>query len=175
MKSTILTSTELKSLYRVAVEKHPQCIMPLALQAHAGLRDNEVSRLELNDIDFDERRIYIRASQSKTGRLGVIEDIPDAVWSWLEYCRVNGLFAVPANWQRHHRRLFKAAGLEPEGRGILRHSFACHLYGLTYEPEKIAGLMGWAISIFHWAKGNLGVSTRQNAESYFSVMPPRQE
>jgi integrase len=171
MKTTILTSTQLKALYSAALKTDPQLIMPIALQAHAGLREMEISSLEYDDIDFNERCITIRPSTSKTNCGRVIKRLPEAVWSWLDYCKANDLLAVPNNWQRRRRALAEAAGIHSR-RDILRLSFASHLYTLIDWPNEITSVLGWELLTINTLRMHFVAPTKQQAKAYFSVMAP---
>ena len=117
----------------------------LMLLITLGVRDSEVCKLRLDDIDWDKGEIIIRGKGSET-RFPLFQDLGAALTDYLQHgrpkCSSNFLFTRVKPSQNTSRDAFqlchvkhivrdtlKRAGLNPEKKGthLLRHSFATQL------------------------------------------------
>lgn len=102
----ILTPFEAKTLLRAAEKFHPDCVAPIAIALFAGLRQQELVRLEPHDIT--EEGITVPALASKTKRRRYIH-MTEPLASWLKAYPTNEA-VCPPNWGRKQRALRRHAG-----------------------------------------------------------------
>jgi integrase len=113
----------------------------LAIGAFAGLRPEEINKLQWEDLDFHERTIRVNASAAKTRKKRFAE-ISDNLRAWLEpYAGRTGPVAAP-NLQKLRRATMRAAGIEKWPPDVLRHSFASAHYAFHRDPARTAVIMG---------------------------------
>jgi integrase len=113
----------------------------LAIGAFAGLRPEEINKLQWEDLDFHERTIRVNASAAKTRKKRFAE-ISDNLLAWLQaYAGGTGSVA-PRNLQKLRRATMKAAKIEKWPPDVLRHSFASAHYCFHRDPARTAVIMG---------------------------------
>lgn len=130
----ILTPEEISGIMNSA-RKHEggNCLAAVGMMFYAGIRPHEVARLTWEQVDLDNRAIYIQPRHSKTdGARKVSIHAP-----LLRILRVKqgaaNSFISPANWLKHWRILRQKAGWRGPHRwhpDALRHTFAS--YHLSY-------------------------------------------
>jgi integrase/recombinase XerD len=113
----------------------------LMLLIRLGLRRSEVSKLTLNDLDWDKSEIIIRGKGS-VSRFPISQELGEALADYLRrarpFCLCNSLFVrsykpfigfVPEHISRIVRLSLQRASLNPRHKGphLLRHSFATNL------------------------------------------------
>jgi integrase len=119
----------------------PEYLPVLAIGAFAGLRPEEINKLQWEDLDFHERTICVNASASKTRKKRFAE-ISDNLAAWLEpYADRSGLVAPP-NLQKLRRATMKAANILKWPPDILRHSYASAHFAFHRDPARTAVAMG---------------------------------
>jgi integrase len=113
----------------------------LAIGAFAGLRPEEIKKLQWEDLDFRERMIRVNASAAKTRKKRFAE-ISDNLCAWLEpYAGCTGPVAPP-NLQKLRRATMTAAKIKKWPPDVLRHSFASAHYAFHRDPARTAVIMG---------------------------------
>jgi integrase len=128
-------------LTTLLVAAPPEYLPVLAIGAFAGLRPEEINKLQWEDLDFQERTIRVNASAAKTRKKRFAE-IPDNLRAWLEpYAGRTGPVAPP-NLQKLRRATMKAAKIEKWPQDVLRHSFATAHYAFHRNPARTAVIMG---------------------------------
>ena len=119
----------------------PEYLPVLVTGAFAGLRPEEINKLQWEDLDFHERTIRVNASAAKTRKKRFAE-ISDNLQAWLEpYAGRTGPVAPP-NLQKLRRATMKAAKIEKWPQDVLRHSFASAHYAFHRDPARTAVIMG---------------------------------
>lgn len=164
----ILTAQDLTKLFATAIVEDADLVPFLAFQALAGLRQVEALNLVVDDLDFDNRCIVVRCD--RTGRNRIINQIPDAVWGWLEYSHVQEKgfpWRPSSSFGRRLLRVFRKAGVMQPTK-CLRYSFGCHLHAQLRDIGQISNVMGANISN---VSGMWVPSDSEEAKSYFSVNP----
>jgi integrase/recombinase XerD len=113
----------------------------LAIGAFAGLRPEEINKLQWEDLDFHERTIRVNASAAKTRKKRFAE-VSDNLAGWLEpYAGRCGL-VVPPNLQKLRRATMKSANVGTWPPDVLRHSFASAHYAFHRDPGRTAMTLG---------------------------------
>ena len=119
----------------------PEYLPVVAIGAFAGLRPEEINKLQWEDLDFHERTIRVNASAAKTRKKRFAE-ISDNLCAWLApYAGRSGPVA-PRNLQKLRRATMKAANIGKWPPDVLRHSFASAHYAFHRDPARTAVIMG---------------------------------
>ncbi len=126
-----LSLPELKRLLSTAQQKrHASCLPALALMLYAGVRPEEVTRLEWNHIDDDEHEINIPPRHSKTGggrRIAICPALQQILSRWRQNASTTPLTRIcPPNWKARWKRLRIRAGFHHWVPDVLRHTFASY-------------------------------------------------
>jgi integrase len=101
----------IEQLTRLLLAASPEYLPVLAIAAFAGLRQEEITKLKWEDLDFDERTIRVNASAAKTRKKRLAE-ISDNLKAWLQpYAGRTGPVAPP-NLQKLRRATMKLAKIE---------------------------------------------------------------
>lgn len=120
----ILSVEQLSRMLEIA---DPDLLPVVAIGAFAGLRTDEIMRLDWADINFQEG--FIKVNSSKHGGERHV-DITETLRAWIGgLCKVSGPIK-PTNFRKRIDALRKAAGITPWPNNGLRHSFAS--YHLAY-------------------------------------------
>src|SRR5215510_10135195 len=97
-----------EQLTKLLAASPPEYLPVLAIGAFAGLRPEEINKLQWEDLDFHERTIRVNASAAKTRRKRFAE-ISGNLCTWLQtYVGRTGPVAPP-NLQKLRRATMKAA------------------------------------------------------------------
>ena len=163
----IFEPAEFTALLAAADEAFRPC---LALQGLAGLRSNEVERLDWSHVKMAERVIVVSKGVAKTASRRTIP-IGDALAEWLAPVpQVNGQI-----WQGSHDHFYvaqqataAAAGVEWKHNG-LRHSYASYRFALLPDAGRVAAELGHSPAILH--KHYRELANREAAEAWFDVRP----
>jgi integrase len=130
-----------EQLTKLLAAATPGYLPVLAIGAFAGLRPEEVNKLQWQDLDFQERTIRVNASAAKTRKKRFAE-ISDNLLAWLQpYAGQTGSVAPP-NLQKLRRATMKAANIGKWPPDVLRHSFASAHYAAHRDPARTAVILG---------------------------------
>jgi integrase len=130
-----------EQLTKLLAAAPPDYLPVLAIGAFAGLRPEEINKLQWEDLDFHERTIRVNASAAKTRKKRFAE-ISDNLVTWLKpYAGRIGPVAPP-NLQKLRRATMKTAKIEKWPPDVLRHSFASAHYAFHRDPARTAVIMG---------------------------------
>lgn len=171
----IFTPEELKKLFAAA---RPEIIPFLAVAAFAGVRHDEIRRLDWSNISATH--IEIKAKQAKNRKLGgrarrVIPIQPNLA-KWLgDHRKENGPIAPFANMAKQLLFLAADAGVEWKHNG-LRHSFASYRLAQTNDENLVAVEMGNSPAMiqqsYRQIKDHTGrVITQAMADKWFAITP----
>jgi len=152
----------------------------VTLGAFAGLRPVEVARLHREDIDWSRGTIFVRPQTAKQVRgantEGRFVTITGALRAWLEPIaagKTGPVIPVKSKAMLRHKGIMeKGAGVKIPA-DALRHSFATYRYALDGDATATARELGHAstdITFRHYARRDV---TRQDAEAWFGIRPPR--
>ncbi len=136
-----LPLAKIKTLIQTAhQQEHRACLAPLGLMLYAGVRPEEVKRLHWEDIDWDDKMLYLDARHAKTGGGRHIPLAPVLI-KMLAKVRNEGFICPPA-WTKRWRALREAAGFDAWVPDVLRHSFASYHAKLYQDLPKLQLAMG---------------------------------
>lgn len=91
----------------------------LSLLLYGGIRPTEVTRLQDEDINWEERQVIIRPRASKTGGGRAVPLRAVRGMSKCDLC-------IPRNWKRKWQALRRAAGFRDWVPDVCRHTFASY-------------------------------------------------
>ena len=117
----------------------------IAIGAFAGLRNEEIHRLQWSDINLDAGRIIVSADKAKTAQRRIVPILPN-LKAWLEPLKqaegpVGPNVEHLTNFSRNISVACKAAGVGMVGNG-LRHSFASYRLASVKSADQVALEMG---------------------------------
>ena len=127
----ILSPQEIEQITATAEEyQGGSCAAAVGMMLYAGIRPHEVARLTWEQVDLQERAIYILPRHSKTGgarRVTVHRPLQRILQ---KHRHADGERICPPNWLKHWRGLRRAAGWDSPARrwpqDALRHTFASY-------------------------------------------------
>lgn len=155
----------------------------ILLMARLGLRAGEVQQLKLDDIDWGEGILHIRAGKSRRERaLPLLEEVGKALSTYLREARPpsaeRSIFLTlvppyrPLAWSatisQMSRRMLQQAGVEGPRLGAhrLRHSVATHLVRRGSSFKEVADVLG------HTALKSTGLYAKLDEQTLAQVARP---
>lgn len=148
------------------------CRLPFALMAFAGIRPDEVSKLEWSDISLELSNIRIGPSVAKRARRRNVRIHP-TLGAWLESIpneKRTGK-VCPPRWRYKAARVRKEAGIDGhEKQDALRHSFGTYLLATEGDLNALQSDMGHEhVRVFfeHYHKA----VTKSDAAPYWEILP----
>jgi integrase len=144
-------------------------IMPvIALGGLAGLRVEEIMRLDWADVWRVEGHVEITARQAKTRQRRLVEICP-ALAAWLESCRDKTGKVYPAGLHVYGRSFVKLRdSLKiPTRKNGLRHAFCTYHFALHSNENLTAAQAGNSPAMIH--AHYKGLATKTDAEKWFNV------
>ncbi len=143
-----------------------------ALMAFAGIRPEELLSgrikpfLEASDIDFDNKKITVRAEVSKTRTQRIIMNLKPNIWLWLEPIKKWGKicpFKSYSSWRTQKKKLPHKIPQD-----ALRHSFASYAY-YALGVEHAVEILGHDYKTYK--KFYKGLASIKDSEEYFKILP----
>ena len=126
----ILTPQEIETLKQTAEDyQGGSCAAAVGMMLYAGIRPHEVARLTWEQVDLQEKAIYILPRHSKTGGARRVSIHKPLMKILLAHMKVATEKICPPNWLIHWRMLRRAAGWGKEkkwSQDALRHTFASY-------------------------------------------------
>ncbi len=142
----IFTPAEL----RIVFDSAPRELIPfLAIGAFAGLRSEEIRKLQWEDIDFKKRRIDVNADVSKTATNRYVP-LRSPLFEWLHPVAKSSGSVVPLNLLDRLKRFRKALASKDAAIPVewkhngLRHSFASYALAESDNAPQVALWLGHA-------------------------------
>lgn len=146
----------------------PAVKMAVALGGFAGIRTQEIMRLEWRDIDFNQGHVEVTARSAKTG-LRRLVPIADNLRAWIEpHRRRDGSVVGFKNLSNEFLKLAKKAGVEWK-RNMLRHSAISYKVAAVKNLPQVALEAGNSVGIIQ--RDYLKVVTEERGKEWFSIFP----
>ncbi len=162
MEPCIFKPEEAQRLLKVSID-HDLSILPyLVLGIFAGVRPDEIMRLEWGDIN--ENGIYIRGQNAKTRQRRIVS-ISGNLKAWLSL----GGALPPKNKRKRLEAIREAAGV-PWGHDIMRHTFASYHLAYHGSPDRTAHELGHRNTQMLYRHYRQLV-TREEAEVFWAIDP----
>jgi len=154
-----------------------------ALGAFAGLRTEEIMRLEWQDIRFEQDVIEVSAAKAKTASRRLVPLLP-ALREWLKPLRKKTRSVMEFNSYTPFNRArssFCKSGIKIEAAvkvfvwksNALRHSYASYRLAEVKDAAQVALEMGNSPSMLF--RNYRELVTGQQAAEWFSILPPGQK
>jgi integrase len=162
----VFSPAELRSLLNNASEE----ILPfIAIGGFAGVRTEEILRLDWEDVRWEQNFIILGRNKTKTATRRIVPILP-ALAAWLApYRGKTGRVCLYARTQRCAQRL--GAQLKIKWRkNVLRHSFISYRVAACQNVHQVALECGNSPRVIDSNYREL-VAPNQ-AEDYFNIMPP---
>jgi integrase len=164
----IFTAQELAALFKHA---SPQIAPCLALGAFAGLRSEEIMRLDWQDVERRPGFIEVGATKAKTATRRIVP-VSDNLAKWLAIASRSSSERV---WPRSKDAFFDALSNAAKGAGIswkrnaLRHSFISYRLAEIQDVNRIALEAGNSPQMIfrHYRE----LATPQEAKTWFTMVP----
>lgn len=164
---SVLSSTEASLLWRECIQLKPSGSAWLALALYAGLRPEEAMALRWEQIDFEGKRIFIRAETSKVRYHRIVEP-PEKAFRLLQIAKESrGQLPISNTTKKRLQRKLRAImGWNSWPKDILRHTCASHWLAVVPDAQKIALQLGNspAILLRHYRS----IVTREDAEKFWA-------
>ncbi len=127
----ILSPQEIEQITATAEEyQGGSCAAAVGMMLYAGIRPHEVARLSWEQVDLQERAIYILPRHSKTGGARRVTIHRPLQRILQKHRHADAERICPPNWLKHWRGLRRAAGWDSPARrwpqDALRHTFASY-------------------------------------------------
>jgi len=181
----ILTVAQAQNLLTVAAEHYPQAVASYALQLFAGIRAEEISRLEAKDVSADG--IELGEEITKKGRRRHITP-SDTLTAWLtrypfqpcpEWEKVNASCRYLAGWKvKPDAATLKAHPLEDDyqtrpawPQNVLRHSHASYTVASGAPLETLLFEFGHVGKTDVLREHYVGKVSKKSALAYFAIVP----
>jgi integrase len=161
----IFTPAEMKKLLHAA---GPDLVVFLAIGAFAGLRHQEIKRLQWPEVRLDKNVIDIKAENSKTASRRLVP-ISRNLKRWLKpYRKPEGHVVNFANMTNRFLKLSKTVGVKWK-RNVLRHSFISYRLAAVQDTAKVALEAGNSPKMIfeHYRE----VVFEDDAKRWFSLQP----
>lgn len=178
---SIYTPEELTALF-AACKDYPKgeddrlcagCTIPFAVQAFAGIRPEEITKLRWEDISLELENIRVGPSIAKKLYRRNVR-IQPTLAAWLKTIpeeKRKGKI-VPARWRYKAAKVRIAAGIDGrEKQDALRHSFGTYMLATENDLALLKSDMGhshMAVFFEHYHKA----MTKAEAMPYWQVLPP---
>ena len=161
----IFTTEEMSALLAAA---KPTLIPALAVCAFAGLRSEEVKRLEWSQVNIEEKHIVVSARNAKTRNRRIVP-IPENLRLWLlPYSKCAGRVFPFVNLAIQFGKLSMDSGI-PWKKNALRHSYISYRVAKVQSAEKVALEAGNSARVIR--TNYLKMVTKAKANQWFSIKP----
>lgn len=164
-KPEALSIEQAKAFMRFIRTHYPQHLSFYAIALFAGIRVDEVERLQPKDVDRKGKKIFISAENSKTNRAEVLEDLEPTLWKWLAVAsqkiirpsdNVRASFAKKLGFKLPHN--------------FARHSFATYHYSLYLDARRTCAITRHSEEMLKRHYLSMRVD-KETAKKYFSILP----
>lgn len=171
---SILTVEEAQKLLKAAqTEQKGVLLASVVVGLFAGVRSNEIMRLDWSAIDLDEKILTIGSEIAKKRRLRVIE-LSDNCVAWLRTVPKRSGRLAPGKYTVRWAEFVKAAGFPDWGENrsnAMRHSFGSYHYALHSDSAKTAAMLGHKANDQVLFDSYRSLARKKDAESYFGIVP----
>jgi len=157
-----------EEMRKILDQAEPEETPVLVLGAFAGIRSEELKRLDWSDVHLEEGHIEIKARNSKT-RVRRMIPISDNLRQWLlPLTQPSGPVFPFLRLHKLFEKLPRKTGVSWKRNG-LRHSFISYRVAVTNDVAKVSYEAGNTPAIIQ--RHYLKVVTAKQAEAWFSITP----
>jgi len=162
----IITPPEARMMLEHTRRHFPRFLPWLTLALFAGIRPEEMDRLEWRNVDLERGLVTIDAAASKVRRRRVMP-VPEVAVAWL---KLGGQLPLPhVSRRRYVRRLRDALGWPEWPQDVLRHTAASYLLAEHQDAGKVALWLGNSpkILLAHYQE----LVGRDVARQFYALLP----
>ncbi len=171
----ILRIEEAQNLITTAYQYAQLELLPfIAIGLFAGIRVAEMTRLRWDNIQLDEKTIYISSKISKKRRVRMVT-IEDNLLEWLFLCPDRDGPICPLKYKQNFTKLHRLAGFHKWHTNLMRHSFGSYYFEMSGDPLKTATVMGHRSSDQQLFDSYRAFVRRGEGKQYFDIRPGRLE
>ncbi len=153
--------------------ERPHCFSVGVLGLFAGIRSNEIMRLDWSAIDLDEGILTIGPQIAKKRRLRVLELLPNCI-AWLKTDKIREGRVAPGKYTVRWAEFVKKAGFPDWGvnrSNAMRHSFGSYHYALLSDAAKTAAMLGHRANDQVLFDSYRSLARKKDAKGYFVILP----
>jgi integrase len=173
---SILTPAEAEQLLGAAQkEQEGRLLASVILGLFAGIRSNEIMRLDWSAIDLKEGILTIGSQIAKKRRLRVLELMPNCV-AWLKTIKNREGRVAPGKYTVRWAEFVKKAGFPDWGENrsnAMRHSFGSYHYALYSDAAKTSAMLGHRANDQVLFDSYRSLARKKDAKTYFEIGPDR--
>lgn len=171
VETEVFTVDEMRRLLDSA---RPEIVPALAIGGFAGLRSEEIIRLDWSEVKLGEGVIVVSAGKAKTASRRIVPIQPN-LRAWLELAaKASGPVVPPSPGgqvlQNAMRLTAERAGIQWVRNG-LRHSFCSYRVAVTGDPASVATEAGNSAGMIH--KHYRALVTAAEGAAWFAIQPDR--
>jgi integrase len=176
MRRQLLSNSQVATLLKAVCETDLELLPYHVLCIFAGIRPEEVCRLDWSNINMTEHFIEVPAESAKTEIRRIIEMEPLLI-EWLNYFvrrggKTSGAVTPKSNLRKRLRALRKAAKIDPWPQDAPRRTFASNWLAVLHDVNRLNNLMGHTSPTMLWRHYHRAV-TQKNAREFWKIEPPK--
>lgn len=162
----ILTVEQCKALLQTAHKKEPTLIAYIALGLFAGIRPEELIKLDWTEIDLKKKLVEVKAEKAKTRKRRLVNLSENCV-KWLKL----GGELPPVNFKKKFDRVREAAKIADWPHDGMRHSFASYHLAMHGSADKTAVQMGHRSTEMLFSHYRELIKDPKQAKEFWSIRP----
>ncbi len=168
----IFATDEAQGLLDTTVQIYPRLLPALAIGLFAGLRQAEIAELDWRHVNLAELIIRVDPEIAKARRARIVDILPNLA-AWLKpYAQPTGRIGVPrCVYQRHLKRILRAANITRWPSNGLRHSFASYHVACFQDAGCTAAQLGHVGNVAMLYDHYRAIVRREDAERYWAIAP----
>jgi integrase/recombinase XerD len=171
---SILTVNEAAKLLKGAKrEQGGRMIASVVLGLFAGIRSNEIMRLDWSAIDLAEGILTIGPQIAKKRRLRVLELMPNCI-AWLKTVPNRVGRVAPGKFTVRWAAFVRKVGVPDWGENrsnAMRHSFGSYHYALYSDAAKTSAMLGHRANDQVLFDSYRSLARKKDADAYFAIVP----
>lgn len=162
-----LSVDQVTAIMREAVKSDPCMVPKLALGFFAGIRPEELKRIEWTDINTENRLVTVRAEVAKCGVPRHVT-MSDNLMEWLN--RGDTGFKLDS-FDERRQAICKAVGVYHWPHDAMRHTFATYHLAMYQDAGRTSFELGHSKDSKLLYRHYAGLTTKTEAESYWKISP----
>lgn len=176
LKRELLTNEQVKRLLTAVRERDLELLPYHLFCIFAGIRPEEVCRLDWSNVNMEEKFVEVPDESAKTDIRRIVDMEPLLV-DWLRYYKrrketMRGFIVPKPNIRKRLRALRNAANIVPWPQDAPRRTFASNWLAVHHDVNRLNNLMGHTSPAMLFKHYNRAV-TQRNAKEFWRIAPPR--
>jgi integrase/recombinase XerD len=171
----LLTNEQVKALLKAVRQGYFDLLPYHLLCIFAGIRPEEVQRLDWTNVSLEEKHVEVPEESAKTDIRRFVEMEPLLV-EWLNYYinrggKTGGPITPAENLRKRLRAVRTLAKIEPWIQDAPRRTFASNWLAANHDVNRLNNLMGHTSPTMLFKHYNRAV-TQKNAKAFWKIRPP---